>query len=160
MIATPLLHKWMVLKFLSDADNIETLNGSKLFSKMGTKQISMNLHHYLNFYDLMIWLQVYLSYYMKRSRLIAVARINFGIPNKWSFWIPKVDFLNLTPFTLLRNSILCVFLAHFVAKPFWQIWGGALPPWLRTWKENTQSFMLHIIIWLSVDHFCIHYCKI
>ena len=36
-----------------------------------------------------------------------VARIDFGVvhgtPKMWTFWTPKVDFLNLTPLTLLQK---------------------------------------------------------
>ena len=54
-----------------------------------------------------------------------VARIGFGgagPPKKWSFWTHKVNFLNLTPLTLLQKP-------HFVAKSgLFARFGGASHP--------------------------------
>ena len=54
-------------------------------------------------------------------------------PQKWTFWTPKFDFLNLTPFNPPTKT---PFLVHFVTKsgPFAR-WVGShpSPPWLWAW---------------------------
>ena len=61
----------------------------------------------------------------------------WGTPKTWTFWTQKVDFLNLTPLTLLQTIF-----AHFVTKsgPFAGKFGGGSAshpptphPRLRAW---------------------------
>ena len=52
-------------------------------------------------------------------------------PKMWTFWIQKVDFLNLTPLTLLQTPH---FFAHFVAKSgqvFVRLGGASYPSGYR-----------------------------
>ena len=67
---------------------------------------------------------------------------------------PKVDFLNLTPLTLLQNSIL----AHFVAKsgPHGRIRGYVAPPHPLATGLPTNEENMVVLLQLGLDYISTH----